>query len=191
MADATFKTLMTLGAGLIGGAVIGWAAHPAEKPSPTSSPSVLDDAVGRELVAELRALREHLTRTRPDTPTRSPAVVENPAAPSTLDIAVFEEFFNALDARLATLVDASGSRRRVSPPSDSFEPRPFPVREEISTKDFSRRHLFWSFQQVVDAYGVADTMSINPHGEHIWGYERGDATLEFVFHDGYVARVEW
>jgi len=34
-------------------------------------------------------------------------------------------------------------------------------------------------------------MSINPHGEHVWFYPHGDRGLEFVFHDGFVARTEW
>jgi hypothetical protein len=44
---------------------------------------------------------------------------------------------------------------------------------------------------VVDAYGVPDEISTNPHGSQIWIYDDGDASLEFVFRDGFVLRVEW
>ena len=44
---------------------------------------------------------------------------------------------------------------------------------------------------MVDAYGLPEEMSVNPHGEFVWSYPEGDDDLEFVFHEGALVRVEW
>lgn len=192
MSDGNLKTPLVITASVAVGVVIGSVLPQPAAPAAASETPAVDQQWGSELVAELRSLRELLARERSVIPIREAVSSPSVATPATLDPAVFESFFAALDERLAQMASSAGRfAQPVAPPNESFEPRPFPVREEISTRDFSKRHLFWSYQQVVDAYGLADTMSINPHGEHIWGYQHGDATLEFVFHEGYVARVEW
>lgn len=176
-----------------------------------NGPSAAGDSIAsRALVDELRRLREVVQDGRDAALTRvdpaGPAVVTAADAAS-VPRERLSPWFEQLDQRLAALVDvlaSAGRQGSATPPAalagtlselvldhEGAEPEVFPPQEDFSTMGFSKRHVLWREQQVLDAYGVPDAMSVNPHGELIWSYFEGDDDLEFVFYDGRVLRVEW
>lgn len=197
--QVALPTLLSLLVGLWAGWVLG-SDVPAEPAGTESSQELLPGQAGplQEIAAELRLLRQALERPAGPAATRSLVPAGDAAG-----VGDTRAWFEQLDQRLAALADrqaaaagkidaaASHDPTRLALPTADFQPTPFPGREEMSTRDFSRRHMFWTYQQVLDAYGLPEQMSTNPHGEHIWAYPHGDTHLEFVFHTGMLSRVEW
>lgn len=202
MSASPWNVGLTVVGSLAVGLAIGssWPSESAPVADEATLGSEQQDRVALALVTELRGIREVLERLEavgPATRSIEVPVGEEGAtanAPSDSWVAALGTRLGALEEKLAASATAAAEPRAAPPirlPSESFEPAPLPSHADVSTREFSKRHYFWSMQQVVDAYGLPEEMTINPHGEHIWGYEHGGETLEFVLHDGYVARVEW
>jgi len=142
----------SLAVGLAIGVMAGESGPSDHSDGRTTARSAGEDRALNELIVELRAIREALVTQRA-APARA---VEPGESPGTAGL---ESWFTQLDERLAALASAATAggegalARPVRFPHERFEPTPFPMLDEVSTRDFSKRHLFWSFQQVVDAYG--------------------------------------
>ncbi|MFG0319771.1 MAG: hypothetical protein ACF8XB_21045 [Planctomycetota bacterium JB042] len=187
--------------GVVGGIVGVFLAGAAPSPA-AGAPSVDLGAVVREL-AGLRQVLEGESVARPASnparggPARSSPERDVAPAGGTVEVesdarlSALESRLDALEATIVAVAAAPRGALRIEAPRDATRAVPFPAREEVSTLDFSKKHRFWTAQEVVDQYGLPDHMSINPHGERVWGFDHGGATLEFVLHDGVVARVEW
>lgn len=190
---------------LVGGMAIGgtfslgmYVARTHDPGARTVEATPLEVGGVTELVAELRTLRESLQRLH-ERSLSSPPAASREVVPVPGEDPDLEALFARFEARLVELTEAvrksTGNRVNglfVSETArDDFEPEPFPPREEYSTDAFSQRHMFWGYQQVLDAYGLPDEIAGNPHGHLVWCYQHDGEDLEFVFHDGFVLRVEW
>jgi hypothetical protein len=51
-----------------------------------------------------------------------------------------------------------------------------------------RRHVFWTCQQVLDAYGIPDRVEASD-GAMTWEYETPDRTLTFQFYEGMLINI--
>ncbi|MFT7464420.1 MAG: hypothetical protein ACI9EF_002776 [Pseudohongiellaceae bacterium] len=189
--------------------------------SPTAASADAGDAgsavASRALVEELRGIREvletggalalqrgSLAKTSAKTAAPQPAATRERLSP----------WFEQLDQRLAELVDlivpmmthaqASGFAQGaetlpvveafldVELNRHSFMAEAFPpVDDEVATAIYSRHHVLWREQQVLDAYGPPEAIEVSVSGEHYWAYGEGDDQLDFVIFHGRVIRVEW
>lgn len=154
----------------------------------------LDEATTR-LAAEIRHLREAIERSREAQPSpRAPVGTEDVTAELT---AALDRWSERLDRRLALVTPGeAGSAPAVRLPPDlrlppvGFQPRAVPDLELIDAAAVSRQHFLWTYQEILDTYGVPSDVGVED-GTLYWAYSSPEKeTVFFTFVDGRVIRVD-
>ena len=204
---------LAIGLAFSAGLFVGGKTEPAptvETDGIALAQSPWPDDVARDLVAELRALRTSLQEAQAiaiERPVVQPVVYEEPARRSAREDAAtgfedFEAWLERVDQRLEKIAEISLSRAARPEPDKPRErsmqglvvPSAFGVlripddeeEESPAWRQFRDRHVFWSYQQVLDTYGPPTHVWRN--GEMTtWYYEfTEERGVEFRFMDGVV-----
>ena len=184
-------------------AVRAHAELPALRPQPAASFSNRLDPAQRaetqfpelllaELVLEIRLLREEIAGLRSSESTRSPMPVET-----------FEgmEQLKRLVSTLETVARTTSSRHPLILPTETRRKeelwnlgQAFERANELDQDDeFIRRYLLWSGQDILDRFGIPDSIYVSDTSVMRWNYEYEDDRIEYdiTFHifDGRVIRM--
>ena len=135
------------------------------------------------LTAEIQLLRERLA-IEP-----APAATERgPGEASSADV-------ERLLARIETLLErgltpsAAPDLRR---PQDGALPRALPIlmKDDDHLRAVrAREHLLWTLQELLDAYGMPDSIRVDETGGQWLTYSSRDSTVSFIVHEGLVVNV--
>jgi hypothetical protein len=191
--------LLAFLAGLLGGALAGRFAAPRAAPGHAPGDPALDRAVERALItldestqrlgSQLELLGRELSRA-PSAPEQlAPAVGALPPDLALL-IASVEQLSQAVRAQ-ASQAGWGGRSPAIAAPMLSLPPTEPPpaLLAEVSaaeTEAMRRRHLFWSYQQILDSYGRPLSITVGD-GHVTWEYQSADGNyVGFRFFDGMV-----
>jgi hypothetical protein len=145
----------------------------------------------RALAREIEALRMALGKApepgREALPAASAA--EPPSSFATEQVTRdLERVIDQLAARSGSLASVT-SHAVVAAPAEAHPERIAALRHQPEAER-SRAHFFWTYQQVLDRYGMPDSIYHSPDGLLTWYYQTdADSQLGFGFFDGYVIQV--
>ena len=202
---AVFPALITLAAVLFGfilGAVsCGSALGPSAPPIEAALSPPGEDPNLAALLREVRALGDRISAiavARPTAPASEPASSRTPVEGS--EMVTVTELSRLLE-HCTALVERLEQRTRGEERRDLSRVTPSASRERFI--DYSRGadayvritrdHLLWSYQQILDRYGLPDGISTDSHGGIYWRYVvtfpgSAENTMSFLFADGLVIR---
>jgi hypothetical protein len=206
------KPSLGIVAALIGGAAIVGVAWFLVSSGAVGGTTAGDHSRDADLAAAIRELRDEVRQLRELGPRPNAAPQSNNSGAARSDVTNTRDAINNSDTlsasidRLASAVQLlNASRESAATPVFRAMPMNFPKSppegrparfEELTKKehgDIFREHLGWTYQQVMDAYGIPDWTNMSGGGIE-WAYtvqRKPDRVLRLTFFEGVVATVSW
>lgn len=191
--------LGAVGGGLIGGA-LGVVVAGRTLPETRTG----ENAVSSDLASAVRSFSEEVRRLResPPTPSMARAIAESREnAQGNVPASNAEQLLTAIEQLTASVQAIGAVGRSVGTgsvglriPATSRAPETFRDIRRESRQQLSQSHFGWTYQQMLDRYGLPDHATERPGGV-AWIYEvKGNPETQvcsFVFADGVVVRAEY
>ena len=181
---AAVALLAGLAGGLLGAGAT-WLLAVARAETGAAPESVRDEALARqvgELSQRIEALRAALARA-PDAGA-APADADGSAPAPPADAAQLRASIDALSVALGSLVVQGGAPaepRLIIPPADSSRRNSLETQIGRDVQAMRDRHLFWTDQELLDAYGPPDFIAVQD-GVEQWTYAFASGSAAFAMH---------